>query len=354
MRSLSLLTALALVSVQLASSAPPNWDVEDKRDIVWVTDIATQTNYVFTTDIVTKTRNAPHLMKGNNPWAQHPQAHQQQPGQVDHNPNKPGIKGKPVGQDANPKKPGVQKGPPANRGNGKPGRPGQPGKPGVQHGPPAMSGNGRPGQPGKPGNNNGDKNKPNPQPKPGAQPNKNRKQRVKAGTGNGGSPKGGNYQAEVLRCHNAHRANHSAPALKWSPSLAATAQKIASSCTFAHNTGVDGGGYGQNLAAGVDPANIAKVISNMFYNNELAAFGDQYGAANPSGFEKWGHFSQVVWKKTSEVGCHTCDCSKKGGLTNVGGGVPPYFTVCNYKAPGNVGGQYAQNVGRPLGRPTIG
>jgi uncharacterized protein YkwD len=46
----------------------------------------------------------------------------------------------------------------------------------------------------------------------------------------------GNYADAVVAHHNAHRANHSAPALSWDSSLADTAYKIASSCVYAHDT----------------------------------------------------------------------------------------------------------------------
>lgn len=39
----------------------------------------------------------------------------------------------------------------------------------------------------------------------------------------------------VLHHHNIHRANHSAPDIAWSDSLAATAQKIGETCIYAHN-----------------------------------------------------------------------------------------------------------------------
>jgi uncharacterized protein YkwD len=38
-----------------------------------------------------------------------------------------------------------------------------------------------------------------------------------------------------LHHHNIHRANHSAPDLTWSDSLAATAQKIGETCVYAHS-----------------------------------------------------------------------------------------------------------------------
>ena len=43
------------------------------------------------------------------------------------------------------------------------------------------------------------------------------------------------YQGMVLHHHNIHRANHSAPDIAWSDSLAATAQKIGETCIYAHN-----------------------------------------------------------------------------------------------------------------------
>lgn len=97
---------------------------------------------------------------------------------------------------------------------------------------------------------------------------------------------------------------------------------------------MNGGGYGQNIAAGVESANISAVITDLFYNAEEPLFSSNYGMADPdmSLFEKWGHFSQIVWKGTTHVGCYTAHCPN--GLGNVGSDVSPYFTVCNYKNPG--------------------
>jgi hypothetical protein len=75
---------------------------------------------------------------------------------------------------------------------------------------------------------------------------------------------------------------------------------------------------------------------------------------NPPDFEVWGHFSQVVWKATTHVGCATQYCpgglSADTPLVNV----PPYFTVCNYREVGNMGGEYASNVQKPLGWASVG
>lgn len=98
---------------------------------------------------------------------------------------------------------------------------------------------------------------------------------------------------------------------------------------------MDGGGYGQNIAAGVPPDNISAIITNLFYNGEVNYYQGLYGEANPSmsNFEEWGHFTQIVWKATTHFGCATHDCTGQG-LANVGSDVSPYFTVCNYKKPG--------------------
>jgi uncharacterized protein YkwD len=163
------------------------------------------------------------------------------------------------------------------------------------------------------------------------------------------------YSQIVVDQHNVHRANHSSPAMTWSQSLADTALKIAQTCVYGHSMNVDGGGYGQNIAAGAPVNAIASVITEQFYNGEVNAFVD-YGQATPadfdSNFENYGHFTQVVWVGSTTIGCATVDCTSKG-LANVGGNVPPIFHVCNYGPAGNVMGEFDKNVLRSLGEATV-
>ncbi|KAF2801373.1 PR-1-like protein [Mytilinidion resinicola] len=168
------------------------------------------------------------------------------------------------------------------------------------------------------------------------------------------------YQAKVLDAHNCHRANNSAPAVSWDDALAATAQKIAETCIYAHSMDVDGGGYGQNIAAGTEAARVDWIITEGFYNGEVNAYPEaSYGADNPdmTHFKSWGHYSQVVWKSTTHAVCYTKDCTGSGkgpkGLEGVTADCTPFFTVCNYKGPGNFGGEYGKNVGRPKGYATV-
>ncbi|PNS20468.1 Repressed by EFG1 protein 1 [Sphaceloma murrayae] len=162
------------------------------------------------------------------------------------------------------------------------------------------------------------------------------------------------YKQAVIAHHNYHRANHSSPDIAWDDALAATAKTIADTCQYGHSMNVDGGGYGQNIAAGIYGQEIGKVISDMFYNGEVSAFGQQYGQATPNmdNFGTWGHFSQIVWKATTKVGCATTDCTGKAmnaALSNYGS----VFTVCNYKVAGNMQGAYGENIGESLQKPTI-
>jgi hypothetical protein len=106
------------------------------------------------------------------------------------------------------------------------------------------------------------------------------------------------------------------------------------------------------------------------YNDEIGYYPLPFGVASPdmSNFEKWGHFSQIVWKSTTSVGCYTQYCPN--GLANTGSGVSPYFTVCNYSPPGehqsltfvefhvdsstgNFAGEYGANIPAPGGEAVV-
>ena len=99
---------------------------------------------------------------------------------------------------------------------------------------------------------------------------------------------------------------------------------------------------------------VSGVISNMWYNGELNLFpASEYGKSNPdmSNFSGWGHFSQVVWKGTTQVGCATHYC--KTGTPMFPSRTSGWYTVCNYKQAGNMGGAYGTNVLKPLGKAVV-
>lgn len=163
------------------------------------------------------------------------------------------------------------------------------------------------------------------------------------------------YSDIVVYHHNLHRANHSATDIQFNQSLADTAMKIAQTCQYKHQMDVDNGGYGQNIAAGVPADNVSAVITDLFYNGEVGWYADLYGQAQPdqTNFEKYGHFTQIVWKDTVSVGCASYDCSSQGLSPFQGENIEPTFTVCNYYPPGNYANEYADNVGEPLNHDTV-
>ncbi|KAM0264155.1 hypothetical protein ACHAQJ_000901 [Trichoderma viride] len=206
--------------------------------------------------------------------------------------------------------------------------------------------------------------KPSPSPSPSPKPVAAASPKPAAAASPAASPaassSGSNYQSAIVNEHNIHRANHSAPALEWDDTLAGFAQITAAGCVFAHDM-TEGGGavsYGQNLASWGSTGDISGLqieagrrgITDQWYNDEIENW-TYYGLSDPpsgSDLDAWGHFTQLVWKSSTKVGCATVQCPSGSVLS-----MPSWYTVCNYGPPGNFGGEYAENVLKPLGQPTV-
>ncbi|KAG1462416.1 hypothetical protein G6F56_005521 [Rhizopus delemar] len=132
----------------------------------------------------------------------------------------------------------------------------------------------------------------------------------------------------ILKKHNTVRAKHHAPALKWNKKLASYAQKWSNGCVFEHSQGQ----YGENLGLGY--ANWGQLITSGWYDEYK-----DYDYNNPGFGMDTGHFTQVVWKGTTEIGCGVKVCD------NLGKGYKLY--TCSYNAPGNYEGEFAANVLKP-------
>ncbi|MBL0213243.1 MAG: hypothetical protein IPQ07_05120 [Myxococcales bacterium] len=133
---------------------------------------------------------------------------------------------------------------------------------------------------------------------------------------------------QFVAAHNKVRAQHCAAPLEWSPKLAQVAQQWANSlrdqgCKFGHS----GGQYGENLAAGTTGAMPPEAVVAMWYDEVKG-----YSWKQPGFSMQTGHFTQVVWRGTTKVGC---------GLAQCGGND---IWVCEYDAPGNWEGQYREQV----------
>ncbi|KAK0246059.1 CAP domain-containing protein [Armillaria nabsnona] len=125
-----------------------------------------------------------------------------------------------------------------------------------------------------------------------------------------------------LTAHNTVRKDHGANNLTWSDEVASTAQAYADQCNFEHS----GTSYGENLAEASGDPDIAAAV--QLWANEAS----EYDASNPT----YSHFTQMVWKSTTELGCGYAKCSNI--YADYGGGV---LYVCNYNPAGNVEGEFA-------------
>ncbi len=161
------------------------------------------------------------------------------------------------------------------------------------------------------------------------------------GTGpDGGSPDTSAetpFAREMLNAHNQVRIsatptpNPPLPALQWSVQAASTAQTWADQCNFTHNS--RRGNLGENIAAATPNAlTTAGVVQN--WASEAAHYDYGTNACAPG--QVCGHYTQLVWRNTTHVGCATRVCDKNSPFQ---GFTRWQFWVCNYSPPGNFVGQ---------------
>jgi pathogenesis-related protein 1 len=141
---------------------------------------------------------------------------------------------------------------------------------------------------------------------------------------------------------NASRAAVGVPPLVCDPIAAQVALNYANMCTYAHNAnrntdyaalGGAAGGVGENIAAGSPTEAIATAIASWI--NEESSY--DYATNACAAGQMCGHYTQVVWKTTTAVGCAHVSCTMPNAAL---GGAPRWdFSVCDYSPPGNYIGQ---------------
>jgi pathogenesis-related protein 1 len=137
----------------------------------------------------------------------------------------------------------------------------------------------------------------------------------------------------ITSAHNAVRANASPtpqpalPPLTWSNDLAEFARDWAENCEWEHSDGP----CGENLYA----SNGYPITGNLAVDSwEEEADDYNYSTGNCSGV--CGHYTQVVWRGSTQVGCAYKRCPA-GGSNGPFGASAWDFIVCNYDPPGNFG-----------------
>lgn len=133
----------------------------------------------------------------------------------------------------------------------------------------------------------------------------------------------------LLDSHNRVRAQHCAGPLTWSTKLAQSAQAWAvtlrdRNCAFEHSETR----YGENLAGGSSGALDPEGVTAMWYDEVK-----QYNFQRPAFSMATGHFTQVVWRGTTQLGCGRATC--RNGME---------LWVCQYDPAGNMQGQFPSNV----------
>lgn len=128
------------------------------------------------------------------------------------------------------------------------------------------------------------------------------------------------------------RATPNLGVLRWNATIAAAAQAYANNCLYQHNTSTP---YGENLYAGAVSSGFPANVEIAAANDWAAEFTSYNYAANScSGV--CGHYTQMVWRTTTEVGCGIRQCTANSPFQ------PPFtnwtLVVCNYSPAGNIGG----------------
>ena len=117
------------------------------------------------------------------------------------------------------------------------------------------------------------------------------------------------------------------PAMRWSSELEAHAKQVADQCRFEHSKS----DYGENLSARTGAADPAEVVADWVA--EVEHYHANNNRCDPG--EVCGHYTQVVWRKSTELGCASTSCNQGSPF----GGGQWTMTVCNYAPAGNYNGQ---------------
>lgn len=134
-----------------------------------------------------------------------------------------------------------------------------------------------------------------------------------------------NFSQDCLTPHNTARAEVRVPPLTWSTTLENYARDYANKrigdCSLVHSNGR----YGENLAWSSGELSCSAAV--RLWVAEKAYYN--YNSNSCAAGRVCGHYTQVVWRNTVNVGCARVRCNNNKGT----------FVICSYSPPGNYVGQ---------------
>ncbi|NWV15990.1 PI16 inhibitor, partial [Ptilonorhynchus violaceus] len=138
----------------------------------------------------------------------------------------------------------------------------------------------------------------------------------------------------ILDEHNKYRSQVSPPAtammkMTWDKELEALAQSYAEKCIWDHNK--ERGRRGENLFAMAPTLELEFAVED--WNEEEKFYNLTTSTCVPG--QMCGHYTQVVWSNTHQIGCGAHFCEKIEGIETEN----MHLLVCNYYPPGNVKGK---------------
>jgi pathogenesis-related protein 1 len=145
----------------------------------------------------------------------------------------------------------------------------------------------------------------------------------------------GDLEQALVDAHNAARASAqpapspALPLMTWSTPAADTAQTWAQRCVFEHSTST----FGENLAV-FSPRDIGPALATTtveLWDSERADY--DYDDNSCRAGAQCGHYTQIVWRDSTAVGCGVAECDDVPGFG------PGSLWVCNYDPPGNFIGE---------------
>ncbi|KAI3412972.1 SCP domain-containing protein, partial [Psidium guajava] len=140
-------------------------------------------------------------------------------------------------------------------------------------------------------------------------------------TGATGLPSVAAPASEFVQAHNKVRLGLGQPPLRWDKNLAKYSRRFASrratDCKMIHSYGP----YGENIFWGAQAAwSPSQIVDSWVSENQ---FYDPTHNSCAEG-QMCGHYTQVVWRDSTRVGCAWVSCLN-GGM----------YAICSYDPPGN-------------------